>query len=254
MSRPHLSPARRMLLPTLVVLALAAGCSGADEPEAPAADESSRTSAPTTATPSSAAPARALTVDELAKALPQPSQVPGGSATTVSCPGDDSCQPDTASVNIDLERPGASAGGQGPDGSFFGTDFAAVFATAHEDEAAAAAYVDELRTVAQRYDGSFDIPFEEDETGRTFTPGEKGTGTMEPTTIEGWSGQSFSRVSVYDGGEGEPDGPYQTAQVNLVRGSATVSVNVVVFDEGRDDETALAIARRVATEYVARLG
>ena len=232
----------------VAALALMSGCgSGGDE----------TTAEPTvtpSATPSTAvAPPKILTSDDLAAALPRSSQVPTASKKTGTCPGDDSCVDGTASVSFALTRPGTPAEQEKLAADEFVRDFVQVEAVALPDEPAAAARLAKYRGIAKRYDGAFDLPAEET-SDTTYTPAEKGEGTLDDLSIEGWDGFIGVRDQRFANPDGEGSDPrYQVGQIHLVRGAAFVSVYVTVMSEPRGDGAADALVRQLATEYVGRL-
>lgn len=242
-----------MLLSRLVVvvagLAVLVGCGGegSDDAAAPAATSSS----PSPTTPE---PPKTLTTDQLAAALPRSSQVPTAAKKTGACPGDASCVDDTVSVSFELSRPGSAAEQETLAADEFVSDFVQVSAGSLPDEAAVAARLAKIRSVAERYDGAFDIPAEET-SDTTYTPAEKGDGTLDDTTIDEWDGFIASRDQTYTSPDGEGSTHrYQASQVHLVRGTALVSVYVTVMSEPRGDGAATGLARQLATEYISRLG
>ena len=200
-------------------LVLIAGCGGgsgdSDQGEpAPAATSSS-------AAPTAPAQPQALTIDDLAAALPRSSQVPSAAKKTGTCPGGNSCVDDTVSVSFELTRPGSAAEQEKLADDEFVRDFVQVEAGALADEAAAAAKLTTIRGLAERYDGPFDIPAK-DTSDTTYTPGEKGEGTLDDVSVEGWDGFIGVRDQTFSNPEGEGSARrYQVGQIHLVRGTAS---------------------------------
>lgn len=240
------------MLRTIATIAIAsvllAACGGgSDEPSG---------TAPTPKAAASSSPTsdRVYAVEELAAALPRSSQVPTGDRKIASCPGGDSCQADTASVTIELTRPVDPKEQEALAAKEFSKDFVQVTATASTDDAATTATLVKIRDVAARYDGSFDLPAEKT-SDTTYTPAEKGEGTLDDLTLEGWTGFVSARDVTFADPQGEGTTyPYQSTQVHLVKGTTLVSCYVTVMTEPRGAGAATDMARRLATEYIQRLG
>lgn len=243
---------RRLVL-TAAGLALLAGCgggSGGGEDEAAPAPAATSSSAAATTPP----PARIFTTDELAAALPRSSQVPSATKKLVACPGGDACVDDTASVSFELSRPVSAAEQEKLAADEFVSDFVDISASALPDEAATTARLAKVRGVAERYDGAFDIPAKET-SDTTYTPAEKGRGTLDDITIEGWEGFIGSRDQVYTSPDGEGSKHrYQASSLYLVRGTNAVAVSLTIMSEPQSEGAAADLARRLATEYIGRLG
>ena len=240
----------RRLVIVVAGLALLAACGGGSSGGAPPAPAATSSSATATTT----APARIFTTDELAAALPRSSQVPSATKKLVACPGGDTCVDDTVSVSFELSRPVSADQQEKLAADEFVSDFVDVSASALSDEGAMAARLAKVRGVAERYDGAFDIPSKET-SDTTYTPAEKGQGTLDDITIEGWDGFIGSRDQVYTSPDGEGDKHrYQASSLYLVRGTNAVAISLTIMSEPQDEGAAADLARRLATEYIGRLG
>lgn len=240
------------VLKRIVTLALAstllAACGGgSDEPSGTApTPEASASSKPT--------PERVYALEELAAALPRSSQVPTGDEKPASCPGDDSCQADTASVTIELTRPVDRKEQEVLASEEFVSDFVQVVAIASTDEAATAARLTKNRDQAGRYVGTFDLPANKT-SDTTFSPAEKGEGTLDDLTLEGWKGFEATRDVTFANLEGKgTKHPYQSSQVHLVKSTTIISCYVTLMVQPRGAGAATDLARQLATEYIQRLG
>lgn len=223
-----------------------AGCAGSSDPS-----DTREAQAPTAS--SSPSPARVRTVDELAAALPRTSQVPTASKKTGACPGDASCVDGTVSVSMRLKRPVDAAEQERLAADEFVSDFVQVVAKALPDDDAAAAALQTSRDQAARYVGAFDLPYK-DTSETTYTPAEKGEGTSDDLTVEGWTGFEAARDQVFADAEGRgSEKRYQVGQVHLVDGTSMISVYVTVMSEPRGAGAASELARGIATDYIARL-
>ncbi|KQX75042.1 hypothetical protein [Aeromicrobium sp. Root472D3] len=243
---------RTVATTALASLLLLTACGGgSDEPSGTAPKPTAGAGAAASSSPT---PERVRTVAELTAALPRSSQVPTGDRKIGSCPGDDSCQADTASVTIELTRPVGAQEQERLAAEEFSRDFVQVTATAGTDEAAPQTTLATIRDRAARYVGAFDLPATKT-SDTTYTPAEKGEGTLDDVTLEGWKGFVSARDVTFADPEGEgATHPYQSTQVHLVKGTTLISCYVTVMTGPRGAGAATEMARQLATDYIQRLG
>lgn len=239
---------RRMLVVTTgLALLLLSGCAGGD------GESDAEPSATASSAPTSAAPPRAYTVEDLAAALPRSSQLPVAGQKKDACPGGDTCEDVAASVGFGLDLPVPAAEREKLANAAFVSDYLNVTARTFADEAAAKASVTEVRADDQKYEGSFDIPLKELPENR-YNPGETGTGSVVDDELDGWTGYMVSRVQKYSSTDETNDKPFQVSKLLVSRGVTRLSVLVVMLSEPRDEGEATKVAQQVAAEYLERLG
>jgi hypothetical protein len=203
-------------------------------------------------------PPRAYTVGELRSALPAKGEVPTAAKKVRTCPGDKICQKDTVSVDFDLRPPGDEAEVARLKKAAFVGDYTSVAASLERDAKAATAHVAKSRRTMDRYDGSFDIKLKS--TGKTYRPGEKGTGTVEDLTVKGWRGFQVSRVQKFSGYDSDGktidfnSTKYDLTYLQVADGRAVLTVYVAVAAAPRMKGASSTLALQLAADYVERLG
>lgn len=211
--------------------------------------------APSSTTP---APPRTFALGELEAALPGADDVPNGSKATVQCPGKDDCPAGEASVTITLAEPAAVAEDDQAGKKSIFADQVLVTATVAENPEDAAARLKNVRDDNQKYAGDFDIAPVENKKEKSYTFGEKGTGSVEDVELATWSGLETTRRShLYDLGDTAPnadDESLATTTVLVVKGRTVVMVTVSLKIDDVDQLPGPDIARQVAQEYLQRLG
>lgn len=229
-----------------LVLMLVAGCGGGSSSEA----------ADPAPAKTSAAP-RAYAIEDLASGLPRSSQVPTATKKTTTCPGDKFCRKGAVSVAFELEAPGDPAEVQKRKDAAFVLDRASVSANVESDPQGATVAVEkDRRTEVSMFDGPFDIKLRSK--GKTYNPGQKGTGAVEALDMDGWRGWTSVRTQKYSGLDNGTIGfnstIYDITVIKLAARDAVLRIDVIVASKQRPKGESSTIALRLARDYIKRLG
>lgn len=223
------------LISVALALVVLAGCGGGSEGDP--AERSIATPAP-----------RAYTFEELKAALPSADEVDGGLEVEFTCPEDkDRCLdgPSSASVFIDLE---AATPELTEKQANLGVNSVHVDVQTDPDEDAAKTQQAKRRTSFERYDGAYDIPREDIDSGG-YIPAEKGNGAFEDASSGVFTGYRLSRTAT-----SEVQGKYFYSQIDVRSGSASVTVAAILGADGRTLADAEMLASKVLADYLKRLG
>lgn len=202
------------------------------------------------------------TVEQLAAALPSADDLENVEDERARCPddGDDpSCDPGSAeqlaSVHylINPESTGSDEEDEALTQVSWFDDVvivqAELYGSADARESADAAWNEERA----EFDGDFDTEATALD-GGAFEPGARGSGTLDEIDVEGWIGTVSSRSHVAVAPDGTTSEERQETQVAVSRGGAErILVLVDLRAPGRDAGDAVALARTVLTDYLARL-
>jgi hypothetical protein len=233
---------RRLVLLVLSAVVLSACGSGSSAPD----------KAPTTKPP------RVYTLAELKTALPTKEQVPNATKKVAACPGESYCIKGAVSVDFNLRPPGDEQDVERLAKEAFVPDFTSTSAKLERDAKAAKASVAKSRATLSKYDGTFDLKVKRN--GKSYTPGEKGTGTVTDATVAGWRGFSASRVQKFSGIEDDGktvavnDTEFDITYLQVSDNRAVLTVYVALAAEQQVKGAASAMARRFAEDYIKRLG
>lgn len=204
--------------------------------------------------PSSAPAPPTYSAEQLDAALPGVDDVPGATKVTRTCPGEEHCEDADAAVSVSMElRPGGTdeqaeaAANEG-----FG-DGLSLNAQQHPDEPAAEADIVKLRKIDEEQDGDFEVK-PEDRKGPQYTPGQRGTGSVADTRVDGWSGYAFAKTFALLGLDGKEFSDRVEAQVAVSRGGTTVYCAVWASAAGQDRAQVLDRARTCVEKYLDELG
>lgn len=231
---------RRIVSLVLLGVCLLAGCSGESEPGGKA------TPAPE--------PPVVRTLDQLSAALPQIEQVPTAAKTLFSCPGESSCQKDTAGSTFELKASISDAELKSRYDKFILPENVDVNAVVFDGPEAAAQSLAKARQDEEAFTGTFSTKGK-DESDSSYSFGSKGTGTLDDVTVAGWKGYVGQRVQVLTSPEGGADTPpLAQTTLHLADANTTLKIVVSVLADEQQDRSADAIARQVAEDFIERLG
>lgn len=234
--------AKARIAPVIAALAVLAACGGSAEP--------AKEKAPP--------PPKVYTAAQLEAAMPADKDIPNATKVGQRCPGDKDCQDtkDIAAWSVDWQpKPalkGADAERAAHDAWFNDVGYLYV-SQAKSESAVDKAYAESLKLQTDRQ-GPYETKAKKLEEEGHWTPGQKGTGTVDDVTISGWSGFVAEQSMVLTDLEGGTSEDRQEAQVRVRHGVVMVAATVSIGAKGRTAGDALTLARSVVEDYLNRLG
>lgn len=237
------------VLGAVLLLAALTGCGGEDDARTPG--------------PSAASTPAVYTAEELTAALPSADHVGNVESTRTRCPDDEddpSCElfdgaEYLASVHHVLtpKSLGSDEEDEAAASVSWLDDLAIVQATLHPSVGEREAVAEKWQAEREQFDGDFDTSPESFD-GGGFLPGERGSGTVEDIEVEGWTGVVATRSHVLVAPDGRTSERRLETQIAVSQGGAErVHVLVDLRELGRDAGDAEDLARRILTDYIARL-
>jgi len=212
--------------------------------------------APEKATPSP----QAHSLADLEAALPAKGQVPSAARKKSTCPGETWCRKGEVSVEYELRPAGKPEEAERRAKVAFLVDQSSVTAKLVKDDAAAKAFVANARRSTEKYDGAFDIKLKPIGAS-SYQPGEKGTGNVAEVAMSRWHGFVASRTQKFSGWRDNRskavevnDTTYDVSFLMVADHRVVITAYAAVDAEARGPGAAERLARRLATDYIERLG
>jgi hypothetical protein len=201
--RQRASEARTAVTATVLAIAVLTSCGAGGGGAADGGPTASHPASASSSSPVPSAPATPtpveLTAARATRAFAEV-EVPAGLETDVQCPPGTAndrrlCLPAEDAVAWAVAR--TYLGRELPRANGLTETVTLNLATATSEQAALALYRRKTRAL-ERYDGAYEVPAQQQ--GGGTIPGERGRGTLRPTTAAGWSGVDLSRqlVIVFD--------------------------------------------------------
>ena len=200
---------------------------------------------------------KTYTAGQLDAALPGVKDIAQAKKITKTCPGDKACvKPEDGDAwSVDIEYTSALTGAAAERAAKQSiADFGNLEVTQNTSVTAAALEYDKRRTARMEFDGPFETDAVRGKTKQEFTFGEKGSGTLEDTTVSGWKGFVSNRSLDLVQPDGSVDSKRFESQILVQQGAVSVSIFVGAGDFGRTLEDCEKLARGLAEDYLARLG
>ena len=227
----------------VVGFVLVAGCGGGVSPKV---DKTTSPPAP-----------KSYSTKQVQDALPGVEEIPGAKTLSYRCPGEkgacsESEGDETFSLLVKLAPPGSGVQAErAAKNEVFG-DIAYVAGTLHASSTSAMTALAQIRKTLAKYDGDYEFKAESTG-GKSYAPGEKGVGSLGDVTVDGWSGFQLARAGVTTSPSNDSE-KRQEADLSVVRGVVELTVHVGLASDGRSLGDAKKLARRLAEDYLARLG
>ena len=227
----------------VVGFVLLAGCGGGVSPKV---DKTTSPPAP-----------KSYSAKQVQDALPGVDEITGGKTVSYRCPGEkvtcgESEGGETFSLMVKLAPPGSGVDAErAAKNEVFG-DIAYVAGTLHDSSTSAMTALAQIHKTLAKYDGDYEFKAESTG-GKSYTPGEKGVGSLGDVTVDGWSGFQSARAGVTTSPSNESE-KREEAYVSVVRGVVELTVHVGLASDGRPLGDAKKLARRLVEDYLARLG